>query len=30
MAEQNAKFTTYDAFKKQISTPLKNLETLIP
>ena len=26
-SEQNAKFTTYDAFKKQISTPLKNLET---
>lgn len=26
-SEQNAKFTTYDAFKKRISTPLKNLET---
>ena len=26
-AEQSSKFTTYDAFKKRVNTPLKNLET---
>ena len=29
-AEQSSKFTTYDAFKKRVNTPLKNLETFDP
>lgn len=28
--EQNAKFTTYDTFKKRIITPIKNLEHFDP